>query len=80
VAPFHIMATERTVHSDKDHVWHMAEIAAVVGNASELLLATPYQVVDPRTVNDCSHARDAPQRAEDRATELRGDRGAAQCR
>jgi protein phosphatase len=46
VAPFHIMATEGTVHSDTDHVWHMAEIAAVVGNASELLLATPYQVVD----------------------------------
>jgi protein phosphatase len=46
VAPFHIMATEGAVHTGKDHVWHLTEIAAVVGNASELLIATPYRVVD----------------------------------
>ena len=40
------MATEGAVHTAKDHVWHMTEIAAIVGTASELLIATPYQVVD----------------------------------
>ena len=30
VAPFHIMATEGTVHVDKDHVWHMTSIAGFV--------------------------------------------------
>ena len=26
LAPFHLLATERAVHVDKDHVWHMETI------------------------------------------------------
>ena len=46
IAPFHVMATERVVHVDKDHVWHMETIAAVVAAGGDLLIRTPYQVVD----------------------------------
>ncbi|MDQ2806523.1 MAG: polynucleotide kinase-phosphatase [Chloroflexota bacterium] len=49
LAPFHILATEGAVHSDRDHTWHMDTLAAVcradLGD-SPLLVATPYQVVD----------------------------------
>jgi len=47
LAPFHILATEGTVHIDKDHIWHMNAIAkACEANSGMLLLATPYKVVD----------------------------------
>ena len=46
LAPFHILATEGKVHSDKDHVWHMETLARVCGGDTELLVATPYLVVD----------------------------------
>ncbi len=46
VAPFHIMATEGTVHADKDHVWHMNSIAGFVQEHDGLLMRTPYHVVD----------------------------------
>src|SRR4029077_11715820 len=29
LAPFHLLATEGGVHSDKDHVWHMEELAKI---------------------------------------------------
>lgn len=47
LAPFHVLATEGAVHSDKDHVWHM-ELARSVCDADEtgVLFATPYRVVD----------------------------------
>jgi protein phosphatase len=40
------MATEGAVHVEKDHVWHMETIASIVAGASELLMRTPYRVVD----------------------------------
>lgn len=46
LAPFHILATEGQVHSAKDHLWHMQEIAAFCAADPELLLATPYRLVD----------------------------------
>lgn len=46
LAPFHVLATEGTVHVDKDHVWHMSTIAAFTGDEDPLLLPTPYHVVD----------------------------------
>jgi protein phosphatase len=45
LAPFHIMATEGVVHTNKDHQWHMTEIADICQQDS-LLLATNYQIVD----------------------------------
>jgi len=46
VAPFHVMATEGAVHTDKDHVWHMTTISSLVDPDGGLLMATPYHVVD----------------------------------
>ena len=46
IAPFHVMATEGTVHTDKDHVWHMTTISSFVDPEGSLLMATPYQIVD----------------------------------
>jgi protein phosphatase len=46
LAPFHLLATEGQVHVDKHHVWHMAELSTICKFDPELLLATPYQIVD----------------------------------
>jgi protein phosphatase len=45
LAPFHVLATEGSVHVDKDHVWHMESIAAMT-RGSDVVIATPYRVVD----------------------------------
>ncbi len=46
LAPFHLLATEGRVHTDKDHVWHMETLAAICRHDPGLLLETPYRVVD----------------------------------
>ncbi|HLN33383.1 MAG TPA: polynucleotide kinase-phosphatase [Gemmataceae bacterium] len=46
LAPFHLLATEGRTHVDKDHTWHMEELAKICRFDPELLLATPYKVVD----------------------------------
>ena len=46
LAPFHLLATEGQVHTDKNHVWHMDTLATICRDDPELLLATPYKVVD----------------------------------
>src|SRR5262245_9314070 len=46
LAPFHLLATEGAVHADKDHVWHMETLARLCRADEELLLATPYRVVE----------------------------------
>lgn len=49
LAPFHILATEKAVHTNKNHIWHMETITKVSKYDPELLLATAYKVVE---VND----------------------------
>ncbi|AFY99388.1 polynucleotide kinase-phosphatase [Calothrix sp. PCC 6303] len=51
LAPFHILASEGAVHTDKTHTWHMEEIAKIAKTNPELLLATNYQVIDLTDVN-----------------------------
>ncbi len=46
LAPFHLLASARGVHVDRDHVWHMETLARVCGADPEILLATPHRVVD----------------------------------
>jgi protein phosphatase len=46
LAPFHLLATEGHVHTDRDHLWHMETLAEVCRADTELLLATRYKVVD----------------------------------
>lgn len=45
LAPFHLLATEGKVHTDKNHDWHMQVLAKVCAADAKLLLATPYRVV-----------------------------------
>jgi len=58
LAPFHILATEGALHTDKNHIWHMDTIARLVQAVPEsALYATPYQVVnlnDPASEADGS--------------------------
>ncbi|GLV59984.1 polynucleotide kinase-phosphatase [Dictyobacter sp. S3.2.2.5] len=49
LAPFHILATQGAVHIDRNHAWHMETLAEVCRADPQLLLATPYRVID---VND----------------------------
>ncbi|HET6982111.1 MAG TPA: polynucleotide kinase-phosphatase, partial [Myxococcaceae bacterium] len=46
LAPFHLLATEGAVHADGPHVWHMESLAKVCAADPQVLLATPYKVVD----------------------------------
>ncbi len=46
LAPFHILASEGAVHTDKDHTWHMETLARLCDAERELLLATPNRLVD----------------------------------
>lgn len=45
LAPFHLLATEATLHTDKPHAWHLQQIAQFC-QADPVLLATDYRLVD----------------------------------
>jgi protein phosphatase len=46
LAPFHLLASEGAVHSDKNHEWHMTTLARVAAADPELIVATPFRLVD----------------------------------
>lgn len=46
LAPFHLLASEGQVHTDKNHIRHMDTLASVCRMDPELLLATNYKLVD----------------------------------
>jgi protein phosphatase len=46
VAPFHLLASEGHVYSERSHLWHMEKLAAICEASDGLLIATPYKVVD----------------------------------
>jgi len=45
LAPFHILATEGKVHTDKNHFWHINRIKELCKGDTGLLLATSYKHV-----------------------------------
>jgi protein phosphatase len=46
LAPFHLLATEGRVHTDRDHVWHMETLKRLCQAAEDpLLFVTSYMVV-----------------------------------
>jgi protein phosphatase len=45
LAPFHLLASEGHVHTDKDHLWHMTTLAKLA-MPNTPIVATPYRVVD----------------------------------
>ena len=44
--PFHLLATEGHVFTDKNHEWHIKTIHSICEADKKFLLATPYKVVD----------------------------------
>ena len=46
LAPFHLLATEGRVHTDRDHMWHMETLRRLCAADPRLLLSTSYMVVD----------------------------------
>ena len=55
LAPFHLLATEGEVHDDKDHGWHMAQLAELC-QGDELLTVTDCRVADLDDEAGCSEA------------------------
>lgn len=45
LAPFHLLATESAVHTDKTHLWHLQEIAELCKLDPKILHQTNYRVV-----------------------------------
>jgi protein phosphatase len=56
VAPFHLLASEGAVHTDKPHTWHMEMLAALSAGDPGLVIATPFQVVDLNDAESCDAA------------------------
>jgi polynucleotide kinase-phosphatase len=56
LAPFHLLASEGAVHTDKQHIWHMEMLAKLCGADSALLLATPNRLVDINDPASCDAA------------------------
>ena len=53
LAPFHLLASEGHIHTDKDHLWHMGLLSRLCAAGDGLLRATPYQtiqVTDPESI------------------------------
>ncbi len=46
LAPFHLLAGEGAVYTEKDHQWHMQILGKLADADPELLLATPHKVVN----------------------------------
>lgn len=45
LAPFHILASEGSVHTDKPHTWHMEIIGKLCAADTEILLPTLFKIV-----------------------------------
>jgi len=46
LAPFHLLASEGALHTDKDHVWHMNMLTRLSQADPALIVATPFKVVE----------------------------------
>jgi protein phosphatase len=53
LAPFHLLASEGAVHTDKRHTWHLDMLARLCQCDERLLLTTPFQVVDLNDTLSC---------------------------
>ncbi|MBY0552852.1 MAG: 3' terminal RNA ribose 2'-O-methyltransferase Hen1 [Candidatus Obscuribacterales bacterium] len=54
LAPFHLLASEGAVHSDKDNVWHMETLGRVADASTGMVIRTPYHVVDTSDADQVS--------------------------
>jgi protein phosphatase len=56
LAPFHLLASEGAVHTDKDHQWHMTILGRLAEEDREILLATPHRIVNLQEPDEVSAA------------------------
>ena len=56
LAPFHLLASEGAVHTDKRHTWHMEMLTRLCAADERLMLATPFQIVDLNDSGSCDGA------------------------
>jgi protein phosphatase len=56
IAPFHILASQDATHVGRDHIWHMETSAQLCQEDPEVLLATPYHLVE---TTDPAHEQQA---------------------
>ena len=55
LAPFHILATEGSVHHNRTHTWHMETLSKLCMADPELLHATSHRVVDLNDTQSCTN-------------------------
>jgi protein phosphatase len=55
LAPFHLLASEGAVHTARDHAWHIETLAEICHSDPELLLSTPFRIVDLTEVASQEH-------------------------
>jgi protein phosphatase len=55
LAPFHLLATEGHTYFDRDHLWHMSELAQLA-EADPLFLTTNYRAVNVLDEAECAEA------------------------
>jgi protein phosphatase len=46
LAPFHLLASEGKVHTDRDHAWHLQQLARLHAADPGFFVATPHRIVD----------------------------------
>jgi protein phosphatase len=46
LAPFHLLASESAVHVSQNHAWHMQMLNRICDADTDLLLKTPFQILD----------------------------------
>ncbi len=56
IAPFHIMATEGNIHTDKNHQWHMETIHNICCQDTTLFKPTPYKIVETDKSDEVENA------------------------
>lgn len=58
IAPFHLLASEGIVHTDKPHSWHMETLAELSASGDPTLMATNWRSVDLSDDAACAKAAD----------------------
>ena len=52
LAPFHLLASEKAVHADKPHSWHMETLARLVTPDEPMVVATRFTTIDLTDAED----------------------------
>lgn len=56
LAPFHLLASNGQVHTDRDHTWHMRQLARLAEALPGLVVATPHRTVNLADEASCDSA------------------------